>query len=38
MVEYPRYGIGQARRGWAETKDVINTYSWKEFKKFIRKR
>ncbi len=25
-------GVTQARRGWAEKKDIINTYSWEEIK------
>ncbi len=29
-LKFLRYGIAQARRGWAEKKDVINTYSWQE--------
>jgi DNA polymerase (family 10) len=30
-----RIGIGQARRGWLEAKDVLNTRSWKELKKLL---
>jgi len=29
-MEWMRYGVGQARRGWLEKKDVINTLSYKE--------
>ncbi len=29
------YGIAQARRGWVEKKDVVNTLSWKEFENFL---
>jgi DNA polymerase (family 10) len=36
-LEYMRYAIFQARRGWIEKKDVINTLSLNEFKKAIRK-
>ncbi len=25
-----RYGVGQARRGWLTTEDVINTHSWSD--------
>ncbi|MCK4968547.1 MAG: DNA polymerase III, partial [Candidatus Aenigmarchaeota archaeon] len=32
------YGIGQARRGWLEKKDVINTFSLNKLKKFLIKR
>ena len=28
-LDYMRYGIGQARRGWLEKKDVLNTRSLK---------
>jgi DNA polymerase (family 10) len=30
-----RLGIGEARRGWLEADDVINTRSWKELKKML---
>jgi DNA polymerase (family 10) len=32
------HGIGQARRGWLEKGDVINTRNFSELKKLIRKR
>ncbi len=28
-----RFGVGQARRGWLETEDVINTLPWSQLKK-----
>ena len=31
------FGISQARRGWAEAKDVINTLPWKQFEKYLSK-
>jgi DNA polymerase (family 10) len=31
------FGIGQARRGWLETDDVINTRSWSRLKKLIKR-
>src|SRR3989338_5159669 len=34
--QYLEYGIGQARRGWAEKKDVINTRSWQEMLKVLK--
>lgn len=34
--QYLEYGIGQARRGWAEKKDVINTRSWQEMLKQLK--
>lgn len=32
-----RYGIYQARRGWLEANDVINTYKLSELKKWLRR-
>jgi DNA polymerase (family 10) len=32
-----RYGIGQARRGWLEKKDVLNTRQLPELKRLLRK-
>jgi DNA polymerase (family 10) len=32
-----RFGIAQARRGWAEEKDIINTLPWKKLEKYIRR-
>jgi DNA polymerase (family X) len=31
-----RFGIDQARRGWLEAGDVLNTKSWKELKKILK--
>ena len=31
------FGIAQARRGWADAKDVINTLPWKRFEKYLSK-
>ncbi len=36
-LKYLEYGIAQARRGWVEKKDVINSKSLTEFLKFIKK-
>lgn len=30
MLKYIRFGIGMARRGWLEKKDLLNTYKWEE--------
>lgn len=30
-----RFGIAQARRGWAEPGDVLNTLPWKKFEKYL---
>ncbi len=34
-LEYMKYGVAQARRGWLEKKDVLNTHSWKQLKKLL---
>ena len=36
--DYMRFGIGQARRGWLETSDVINTYKLTELMKVLKKK
>ena len=35
--DYMRCGINQARRGWLEAKDVVNTCSLKELRKLLKK-
>lgn len=37
-LNYMELGVAQARRGWAKKKDVINTKTLSEFKKFLAKR
>ena len=32
-----RFGIDQARRGWLEPDDVINTRSWRDLKKLLKR-
>ena len=32
-----RFGIGQARRGWLEKDDVLNTRSWSDLKKLLKR-
>ncbi len=34
-LEYMQLGVDQARRGWAEAKDIINTLSWPEIQDII---
>ena len=36
-LEYMKYGVAQARRGWLEKDDVINTRSWKDLKKLLKR-
>ncbi len=37
-LRYMEYGINQARRGWCEKKDILNTSSLKELQAWLRKR
>ena len=37
-LDLMRFGIGQARRGWLESEDVLNTRDWKELKKLLERR
>lgn len=34
---YMRFGVGQARRGWLEPGDVINTRSWRDLKALLKR-
>lgn len=34
-LDFMRYGVAQARRGWLEKKDVANTLPYKKFRKFL---
>jgi DNA polymerase (family 10) len=35
---YLRYGVDQARRGWVEADDVVNTRSWEDLKRLLNTR
>jgi DNA polymerase (family 10) len=37
-LDFMRYGLGQARRGWLEARDVINTRKWADLKKLLRRK
>lgn len=37
-LDFMRFGVYQARRGWLEAKDVLNTRSWAQIKKLLRSR
>jgi DNA polymerase (family X) len=37
-LHFMELGIGQSRRGWLESKDVVNTRTLKEFEKLLRNR
>jgi len=36
-LTFMRYGIGQARRGWLEKEDVVNTYPYSRLKEVFKK-
>ena len=36
-LRFAHLGISQARRGWLEEKDVINTLNWENFEKLLRR-
>lgn len=36
-LSFMRYGVGQARRGWLQAKDVINTRSHSELLKLLKR-
>jgi DNA polymerase (family 10) len=36
-LDHMRLGIHQARRGWQEAGDVLNTRSWQELKKILQR-
>ena len=36
-LDYMRFGVGQAQRGWLEAGDVINTRSVTELKKLLKR-
>ena len=37
-LEFMRFGLGQARRGWLEPEDVLNTKSLKQLKKELKRK
>jgi DNA polymerase (family 10) len=38
QLDYMRFGVGQARRGWLEPRDVLNTRPLPELRKLLRRR
>lgn len=36
-LEYMRLGVGQARRGWLEAGDVLNTRTWNQLNKLLKR-
>jgi DNA polymerase (family 10) len=37
-LDYMHFGIGQARRGWLEAADVLNTMTWPNLKKVLKRK
>ena len=37
-LEFIRYGVDQARRGWLEPEDVLNTRDLNELKKLLKRK
>ena len=37
QLEYMEFGIAQARRGWATPKNIVNSWSLKEFEEWLRR-
>jgi len=36
-LNFMKYGVAQARRGWLEKDDVLNTRPWKDLKKLLKR-
>ncbi len=36
-LDYMQFGVNQARRGWLEKKDVLNTHKWSTLKKMLKR-
>jgi DNA polymerase (family X) len=36
-LNFMKYGVAQARRGWLEKDDVLNTHSWSDLKKLLKR-
>ena len=36
-LDFLRFGIGQARRGWLESEDVLNTRTWRQLEKLLQR-
>jgi DNA polymerase (family 10) len=37
-LRFMRYGVDQARRGWLENSQVLNTLTWPEFQRWLKRR
>ncbi len=38
QLEYMEFGVWVARRGWLEIENILNTFSWDEIRKIIKKK
>ena len=38
QLHFIKYGINQARRGWLETRHVVNTMTWPQIEKWLKRR
>lgn len=38
QLDFMRFGVDQARRGWLEPKDVLNARPWSELKRLLKRR
>jgi DNA polymerase (family 10) len=36
QMENMRFGVSVARRGWAQSKDIVNTWDWKKFTEWFK--
>jgi DNA polymerase (family 10) len=36
--DFMRFGVGQARRGWLEPRDVLNTRTWQQLRKLLQRK
>jgi len=36
-LRFVQFGIAQARRGWAEAKDIVNAYPWQKLRSFLKR-
>ncbi|MCX7591636.1 MAG: DNA polymerase/3'-5' exonuclease PolX [Kiritimatiellae bacterium] len=36
-LDHMRFGVDQARRGWLEPEDIVNTRSWEELRRLLRR-
>lgn len=36
-LDFMRYGVAQARRGWLEKEDVLNCHKWQQLKKMLKR-